>query len=239
MQIDEIADHLRELLQEECDVLLKDTEFLYECIDQEREYRVVTRTALREPSLNELKEERKRLESDLMSATSRNQAKISKLPASVSGNKSNRSINSPLIRPTPSPPSSASSTRSKISVISTNNINIIDQTNKPVVKRSSSLTKQTVKTSSIKATPAINTPTIKRLTSNNITQKVVTTKTNAIKSQTNGKERLESAGKPTLSRTNSVSSIASSCVSSSMSDASSRLSAAQKFRQMVLESRDD
>ena len=40
LQIDEVADHFRELLQQECETLLRDIEFLYECIEQENEYRV-------------------------------------------------------------------------------------------------------------------------------------------------------------------------------------------------------
>ena len=44
--------------------------------------------------------------------------------------------------------------------------------------------------------------------------------------------------KPTMSRKNSVSSIASSVASSASSSTSSKLSAVQKFRNMVLESRD-
>ena len=39
MQIDEIADHLRKLFKEECETLKNDIEFLYECIDKEKDYR--------------------------------------------------------------------------------------------------------------------------------------------------------------------------------------------------------
>ena len=111
LHIDEVADHLRELLQQECDTLLRDIEFLYECIEQENEYRANVKQNDREPSLNELKEERKLLEFDLMSSHSRNQIHISKLPSNVSSARSNRSIISPINSTpiTPSPPTSASS----------------------------------------------------------------------------------------------------------------------------------
>ncbi len=65
-------------------------------------------------------------------------------------------------------------------------------------------------------------------------------KPNTIKNQTNflnnGLDKLDF--KPSLSRSNSVSSIASSVASSMSSSTSSKLSAVQKFRQMVLDNRD-
>ncbi len=104
-QIDDVVDHLRDLLQEECDILLKDIDFLYQCIEQESEYRENSTKSLlesKEPSLMELKEERKLLETDLNSSHTRNQAKISKLPEQISSARSNRSIMSPiLVSPTP------------------------------------------------------------------------------------------------------------------------------------------
>ncbi len=99
-QIDDVVDHLRELLQEECDILLKDIEFLYQCIELENEYRENSAKSLsenKEPSLMELKEERKLLESDLNSSHTRNQANISKLPEQISSARSNRSIMSPIL----------------------------------------------------------------------------------------------------------------------------------------------
>lgn len=99
---------------------MSDIEFLYECIDEENDYRHESfATMQREPSLHELKEERRKLESDLMSATGRNQLHISTLPNEVSRQNHNRSIHSPVLntstktrsrRVTPSPPSSAQST---------------------------------------------------------------------------------------------------------------------------------
>jgi hypothetical protein len=84
---------------------------------------------MHEPSLNELKEERKKLESDLMSATGKNQLHISKLPSNVSKVNHNRSIHSPLMnrKVTPSPPSSA--TRSIRSTPTTTTTNSYHQTN--------------------------------------------------------------------------------------------------------------
>ena len=234
MQIDEIADHLRELLQQECDTLLKDIEFLYECIDQEREYRVSSRLSLREPSLNELKGERNLLESDLMSSAGKNQARISKLPSTVTTQNNNRTIKSPLVRP--SPTGSASSIKSRISVVSTNDINLLDSNNlvkKPVVKRSSSLVPKQLETAPITnaATKTVtNSPHVKPSLSKP-TSKPLPARTNSLSNK-------EKHDKPTLSRTNSVSSIASSVASSASSSTSSKLSAVQKFRNMVLESRD-
>jgi hypothetical protein len=202
--IDEIAEHLRELLQEECDALLKDTEFLYECIDRENEYRAKSRLNLREPSLNELKEERKKLEADLLSSTGKNQIQISKLPASVSVNSNNRSIRSPVLtsRISPSPPPSAISKTTKL--ISPN----LAASKKPVVKAS---------------------PVVKRSSS-------LVPASNPTRSSGYGKVSAKSKENG-LSRPDSVSSVASS-VASSVSSTNSKQSAVQKFRQMVLESRD-
>lgn len=219
IDIDQIVDSLRDLLQTECDTLLSDIEFLYECIDKESDYRVESKRNLGEPSLNELKEERRKLESDLLTSTGKNQVQISKLPSSVSALNSNRSIKSPLLnnRVTPSPPTSASSTRSRQSIVSVTNRTAVTTANlKPVLstKRSLSLSKPT------------------RMES------VVVTKTkqvNLVKNQLVSSTGSSNADlKPVFSRT---SSAASSIDSLSLS-LSSRTSAAQKFRQMVLESRD-
>lgn len=83
--------------------MLKDIEFLYNCIDNESDYRLSSEQKTnKEPTLNELKEERKLLETDLMSSHSKNQAKISKLPSNLSSARSNRSIMSPIGSPVPS-----------------------------------------------------------------------------------------------------------------------------------------
>jgi hypothetical protein len=237
MQVDEIADHLRDLFQKEIDLLKQDIEFLYECIYKEKDYRFDSRQTLCEPTLNELKEERKRLETNLLSSTVKNQIKISKLPESVSQTNSNRSINSPILsnRITPSPPNSANSVRSVNSRVPNTPLN------KPVVntnitnRRSSSLVRTNlVKTNTSTTTLAVVKKEI--VPANSKTNKAISsTATNGLK-LSNLKENSETK----LSRPNSVSSIASSIDSNiSANSSSSKLTAVQKFRQMVLESRDD
>jgi hypothetical protein len=66
VDIDDIVSHLRELFQAETATLLKDIDFLYECIDRETEYRSQSKATARQPTLNELKEERKRLEDNIL-----------------------------------------------------------------------------------------------------------------------------------------------------------------------------
>lgn len=122
-QIDEVVDHIRDLLQQECDILLKDVDFLYQCIDDENDYRqTCERVQLdsKEPTINELKEERRLLESDLMSSHSKNQVKISKLPETTSSARSNRPIMSPIISPTPIGTGRISRESSKESLAQTN-----------------------------------------------------------------------------------------------------------------------
>lgn len=119
-QIDEVVDHIRDLLQQECDILLKDVDFLYQCIDDENDYRQTCEKVQldsKEPTINELKEERRLLESDLMSSHSKNQVKISKLPETTSSARSNRSIMSPIISPSPT---GAGRSSSKDSLTQTN-----------------------------------------------------------------------------------------------------------------------
>ena len=230
MQIDQIADHLRELLQTECDTLIKDIDFLYECIDKENEYRESSKRDIKEPSLNELKEERRKLEEGLLSSTGKNQAQISRLPASVSS----RGVNSPVVitRETPSPPGSATSFKSRVSVAS-NKVAIVEvkNTQRPVVtskneassKRSSSVSKsETDKLNAKQASSIYSIPQIK------VDNKLASALLNKDLNDT----------RPSFTRTNSVSSVASS-VSSLSSSTSSRLSSVQKLRQMVLDSRDN
>jgi len=106
----------------------------------------------------------------------------------------------------------------------------------------------TVKTTTIQkpaqVTTTTNTNTIKRSSSinnnnnnnYNNTQKMANSKSNTL-NKNHGIEKLD-LKQPTLSRANSVSSIASSVASSMSSSTSSKLSAVQKFRQMVLDNRD-
>jgi len=258
-QIDEIADRLRELLQKECDQLLSDIDFLYECIYKEEDYRTKSRLILREPTLNELKEERKRLEADLLSNDKSN-VNISKLPAT-----NNRPLKSPILsmkQVTPSPPTSAGSVRSQKSIISANNINLstpsstitTHQVNKKrlslepnssvttskrssSLKRNSSINNERKKANSHHATPMI--ATISSNTNSNIATNPVSSTTSA--KTTTVDETLIANLKPVLTRTNSVNSIASSVDSTTSSSltspTSSRMNTAQRFRQMVINSR--
>ena len=244
MQIDEIADHLRVLFKEECDTLKNDIEFLYECIDKEKDYRVKSRDTLREPSLNELKEERKRLEADLVSSSGKNQVQISRLPASVSSTNNNRSIHSPILsnRITPSPPSSAAGTTKPRSPLITANKKSLVTTDlkKSNVKQmdlnSTSITSTKNRSSSLQKSDAmVKTTAFNSTFSSNTSARQTANK--PVLANYKSKEANASDLRPILSRTNSVSSIASS-VASSVSSNNSKQSAVQKFRQMVLEHRD-
>ncbi|CAF0751090.1 unnamed protein product [Brachionus calyciflorus] len=116
VDIDTIVDKIQTILNDEIKQLKDDIEFLMDCLDKESEFRIKTSGMLKEPSINELKEERKKLESDLLNC--KNVVKISGLPTSVSAINSNRSIS----RITPSPPGSASSMRSLNSVKSVQSV---------------------------------------------------------------------------------------------------------------------
>lgn len=221
----------------------------------------------REPSLIELKEERRKLESDLMSATGRNQLHISTLPNEVSRFKNNRSIHSPVLnnttvtaatrhRVTPSPPSSAQRSRhqspslvSNIKPITTNSntMNKIttsssqyssnSTSSRPVVKPRSPLV--------LKQTPIV--PPLASISatsstgprSTQVKSSVVNTKvTNNTSNGINSTGSSMSNDKS--SRPDSVddSSLESSSVSSLSSSSHNRVNSAQKFRQMVFDWRD-
>ncbi|RNA27967.1 coiled-coil domain-containing 24-like [Brachionus plicatilis] len=111
-----VAEKIGVMFQTEIAQLKKDIDFLMDCLDREKEYRTVCSQVIREPTIYELKDERNKLESDLLSC--KNLVKISKLPSSVSATRSNRSINSPVMNSRASPPSSAGSARSVTSVAS-------------------------------------------------------------------------------------------------------------------------
>lgn len=97
-EIDEIVDKLRQRLSGEVYTLLKDIDFLYECIDRESEYRAdsarVATVVGKEPTLGELKEERKRLETSLLSKSASTPLgfSISKMPSRPTSNTSVNSI---------------------------------------------------------------------------------------------------------------------------------------------------
>lgn len=257
MQIDDVLETLRELFQNECDTLLSDIDFLYECIYDESEFRFKSKQTMKEPTLNDLKEERKKLETDLMSATGKNVIQITKLPSKISIKDNNRSINSPVAasrKATPSPPSSAASNRSNKSTISINNINLLtNKTNNNRGVSPSTRTKPDVQPKIGKAVPKTGADMTATATNRTAPLKLAkkippSNNENAHKSLllTNDQQQLvlnstgssiSNESKPVLSRQNSA---ASSVDSSSLSSASStnRLNSAQKFRQMVFDWRD-
>lgn len=100
IQIDEIVESLRDKFEDEKQNLLKDIEFLYECIDKESEYRDDVKRGIKEPTINELKEERKKLENDLLS----NGTSLSRI-SRPSSNNSISSINFSIKSPSPTPSS--------------------------------------------------------------------------------------------------------------------------------------
>jgi hypothetical protein len=249
MDIDDIAEHLKKLFHDECETLKTDIEFLYECIDKEKDYREKTRDTLREPSLNELKEERKRLEADLVSTTGKNQIQISKLPSSVSVANNNRSIRSPVManRITPSPPPSPNSIKSRSSIVPVVKKPLINtELNTHSKSSNSNVSNGKVRSSSVitaetNKNKLLNNSNIVKSTGFNSTYTTtskITTKLNGTNLiNTKPKETNIAELRPILSRANSVSSVASS-IASSVSSTNSKQSAVQKFRQMVLEHRD-
>lgn len=184
----------------------------------------------REPSLHELKEERRRLESDLMSATGRNQIHIGTLPSEVSRKDHNRSIHSPVmtnaarLRFTPSPPLSAISNRSSRSPSTTHT----PLTSNPVPSSKTTVAIKPAVKPSLTQKPALT--QINKLNSPKVlgTTKYV--------SNSNGNNLVSE--KPARPDSVDDSSPESSSVSSSSSSNHHRPSSAQKFRQMVFEWRD-
>lgn len=258
--IDDIVENLRKLLEEERDALLQDVEFLYECIDGESEYRAQSRLVLKEPTLNELKEERKRLEADLLSTTGKNQYEIGKLLEGV--NRSN--VKSPMGRL--SPPSSAGSIKSRASsTLSLNQITTtttdssrVSQIKKPIVNGGNATSTSRASTkinlnlpshersSLTKPRPNLNPsePPVRKAPSslaNNSTRS-----TNMVGGESNINSLGSSNNDLKSSRNNSAMSIASSVGSSTessnysspTSNPNHKQTAVQKFRQMVLDHRD-
>nr|XP_054764779.1 coiled-coil domain-containing protein 24-like [Lytechinus pictus] len=70
LRIDEVTNQLRSMLEDEISQLLKDSVFLQGCLEDESDYRSQSRMSIvsREPSIQELKEERKKLEKEVQSA---------------------------------------------------------------------------------------------------------------------------------------------------------------------------
>ncbi|XP_030851834.1 coiled-coil domain-containing protein 24 [Strongylocentrotus purpuratus] len=117
LRIDEVTNQLRSMLEDEISQLLKDTVFLQECLEDESDFRSQSRMSIviREPSIQELKEERKKLEKEVQSAPPPTSVSVmnSVKPRSLT-NSPNRRLPSPLSPTTPgsakfrpSPPPSA------------------------------------------------------------------------------------------------------------------------------------
>ncbi|XP_072046071.1 coiled-coil domain-containing protein 24-like [Amphiura filiformis] len=124
LKIDEVVQELRTTLQDEVDQLKRDISFLHGCLEDESDFRSESRLSTRsEPSLQDLRTEKSILEKELENAKRPSSVGIinsvktrrrtlpnspKKLPSQISP--SNIRITSPKLRP--SPPSSASISRS-------------------------------------------------------------------------------------------------------------------------------
>ncbi|XP_062600729.1 sodium-dependent lysophosphatidylcholine symporter 1-like [Saccostrea cucullata] len=68
LKFDEVVQHLKGYLEDEINTLLKDIQFLYECLDEEATYRAETQgTISREPTIAELQTERSKMEKEMLS----------------------------------------------------------------------------------------------------------------------------------------------------------------------------
>jgi hypothetical protein len=244
-QIDEIVEHLREVLQEEVDTLLKDIDFLYECIDKESEYRLQSKQNLIEPTLTELKEERKRLEENILD------------DQRPSSNNSISSISLSVKSPSPGPQftrrviESPTSTRTKLPLtLSSLNKTGVNTTNdlKLRAKKPTEITNREEKPlNTNKVMPRKIEHPISSNTASNHTYTLKTRTPLPVAKVTNNKnngsfENLtsisptpSSAPSSASSRTSSVSSLIRSKI---LVPNASKQNAAERFRKMVLDSRD-
>ncbi|XP_048761894.2 sodium-dependent lysophosphatidylcholine symporter 1-like [Ostrea edulis] len=68
LKFDEVVHHLKSYLEDEISTLLKDIQFLYECLDEEATYRAeIHGTFSREPTIAELQTERSKMEKEMLS----------------------------------------------------------------------------------------------------------------------------------------------------------------------------
>ncbi|CAF0822110.1 unnamed protein product [Didymodactylos carnosus] len=67
--LDDIVDQLRQALQEDVKTLEEHVKYLHERLDEEADFRAKTRGLFREPTLGELKEERNRLEKEVLGSS--------------------------------------------------------------------------------------------------------------------------------------------------------------------------
>ena len=221
---------------------------------------------LKEPTLNELKEERKRLEIDLLSSTGKNQYEVSKILENINSKGISRlNVKSPLTRMSPS--SSAGSIKSRAS--STLSLNQVAASTEPAARQqptstsrasikgtspSSSIRKQLVDAKTITSSShmiqqsnrssSLSKPKPMPRTDLNETaaKKTLPVTTSAALNST-GSSGSDFKYPPVLTRNNSIISNTSSVGSSTSSNysspaSSSKQTAAQKFRQMVLKNRD-
>ncbi len=245
---------------------MQDVEFLYECLDGESDYRANTKLVLKEPTLNELKEERKRLEADLLSSTGRNHYEVNKLLEHMSDPSHRSNARSPLTRLVSSPPSSAGSLRSRAS--STVSLNQVDPstpatrssntrsvkvvanstTRRPVVDPRNAISRTQNDRSSSLTRPKLkmdrSEPTVRKPLAASKPSATATVMSNLNSTGSSDFKPPPPPQLPGVSRSNSVISNASSVGSSTSSNyssptgPSSKQTAAQKFRQMVLDHRD-
>ncbi|XP_078602708.1 coiled-coil domain-containing protein 24-like isoform X2 [Branchiostoma floridae x Branchiostoma japonicum] len=108
-RIDQVVEHLRQTLEQECSVLTQDIAFLQTCLEDEADFRsrASTPATVVEPSLGELKTERSLLEKELQSISNgtRTGAASRQRPGMTRSSDSRRS---PML---PSPPTSAGKLR--------------------------------------------------------------------------------------------------------------------------------
>ncbi|XP_067928818.1 coiled-coil domain-containing protein 24-like isoform X2 [Watersipora subatra] len=67
LKIDEVVQHLRSYLCEERELLVQDLRFLQECIEEENDHNKTLNQAVLEPTIGELREERLKLEKEMLS----------------------------------------------------------------------------------------------------------------------------------------------------------------------------
>ncbi|CAD5113513.1 DgyrCDS2673 [Dimorphilus gyrociliatus] len=102
LQFDVVVESLRQRLTDEIQQLINDVSFLQNCIDDEYSFQSKTDN-FREPSIAELREERTKLEKDLLNSRASSAASISKIDVNLSRPSSTKKP-APLERLTPRPP---------------------------------------------------------------------------------------------------------------------------------------
>lgn len=249
--IDEVVGHLREILQEENETLLKDIDFLYECIDKESEYRLQSQQTVKEPSLVELKEERKRLEEDILEDGTSNTtySKLQRPSSNISISSIPLSIKSPS--PTPSINNSTLLSRRAVESPTTRKLPLtLNSLNKSGQNSTTELKPRVTLNSKPTASPVsalnntANKSNVSKMNSSHVSsnhdriENIKSKLTNTASALNHSTENLKSttaSASSSSSRTNSVSSITRTKV---VVPPVVKPNSAEKFRKMVLESRD-